>query len=316
MDISIKPKIFVSTDTQSTRISQGFALSKINHIPCAYCRKEMTTPKYLKKIFNDDSPISTDCIEAARENGHLLSPEKQQILNMLTQTQAMHGLTTDNQIIKSAIRDSIDFVRDDILQRYNDIVNLVKKSPFKRAKEYLMFNENRNRLYIVKKADYENLVIFVRGKTFLNISPKDAEAKEINAIIEDFESGIDKYPEAYMMRRGIYKFPSEFYIDLFEKTLSSVDHVIPKSKGGFDTRNNFLAVCRGCNEKKGSTSLPVFMASNSEIKPNIEYQIKFLREAVPKLISDRKLTHEYDSYPDEISENLQKITNNQLDLMG
>ena len=274
--------------------------------------------KYLREIFNEDSTIGTDCIETAREIGYLLSPEKQQILNMLTQTQVMYGLTTDNQIIRKAISDARKYVKNDILQRFEEIVNNIKKSSATRAKLYLMFNEERNRKYLAKKADYEELIKFVRGDSYLDISTRtqDSDLDEVNAIIQDIEEEKDKYPEAYMTRRALYKTPSEFYIDLFEKTLSSIDHVVPKSKGGSDTRRNFLAVCRGCNEKKGSTPLPVFMAADSKITPNIEHHIKFLRASVPKYVAERKLSREYLTYPDEISENLQEITNGTLNLIG
>ena len=317
MDISLKPKIFVSITPPQTSLSQDFMLSKINHIPCAYCRKEMTTPKYLREMFGDEPEISTDCIEKAREIGYLLSSEKQQILNMLTQTQTMYGLTTDNQIIRNAIIDAKKYIRRDILQRFNDIVNIVKKSSAERQNSYLLYNEERCRNYIVRKADYDELLKFVRGETFLNIHPKSKTFAEINEIIKDIEEeGRDKYPEAYMVRRALYKTPSEFYIDLFEKTLASIDHVIPKSEGGANNRKNFLAVCRECNEKKGSTPLPVFIAADLRVKSNIEHQIKFLKMAIPKFIAERKLHKEYAKYPEEISESLQMIMNGKLNLIG
>jgi len=36
------------------------------------------------------------------------------------------------------------------------------------------------------------------------------------------------------------------------------DHVIPRSKGGPNTRGNLVVVCRSCNEGKGNLSLPDF----------------------------------------------------------
>lgn len=44
-------------------------------------------------------------------------------------------------------------------------------------------------------------------------------------------------------------------------TLKTVtrDHVIPRSAGGLDRRNNIVASCEPCNKLKGSTSFEVFM---------------------------------------------------------
>lgn len=35
----------------------------------------------------------------------------------------------------------------------------------------------------------------------------------------------------------------------------TLDHVVARSKGGFDVRSNLVAVCRRCNKSKGSQPL-------------------------------------------------------------
>jgi 5-methylcytosine-specific restriction endonuclease McrA len=35
----------------------------------------------------------------------------------------------------------------------------------------------------------------------------------------------------------------------------TLDHVVARSKGGFDVRSNLVAVCRRCNKSKGSRHL-------------------------------------------------------------
>ncbi len=39
----------------------------------------------------------------------------------------------------------------------------------------------------------------------------------------------------------------------------TVDHVLPKSKGGKDTVDNLTACCRSCNVKKGNLLLTQFL---------------------------------------------------------
>lgn len=40
---------------------------------------------------------------------------------------------------------------------------------------------------------------------------------------------------------------------------ATLDHIIPKMRGGKDLNNNLLAACSQCNHKKGSKSLALFL---------------------------------------------------------
>lgn len=41
----------------------------------------------------------------------------------------------------------------------------------------------------------------------------------------------------------------------------TVDHLVPKSKGGRSDINNLLPTCRACNQKKGNLDLDLFRLS-------------------------------------------------------
>lgn len=41
---------------------------------------------------------------------------------------------------------------------------------------------------------------------------------------------------------------------------ASVDHLLPKSRGGSNSRFNLVAACRSCNNRKGSWSADEFIA--------------------------------------------------------
>ena len=44
---------------------------------------------------------------------------------------------------------------------------------------------------------------------------------------------------------------------------ATIDHVIPKSKGGSDEESNLVICCRGCNGKKGDLTMEEFLEINS-----------------------------------------------------
>ena len=39
----------------------------------------------------------------------------------------------------------------------------------------------------------------------------------------------------------------------------TIDHVVPKCKGGTDTSSNCVTACRSCNQRKGSEQVDVFL---------------------------------------------------------
>ena len=49
-------------------------------------------------------------------------------------------------------------------------------------------------------------------------------------------------------------------LDLGWDNTAELDHIIPKSKGGTDAKDNLIVVCHACNQEKGSDSLHEFFS--------------------------------------------------------
>lgn len=59
----------------------------------------------------------------------------------------------------------------------------------------------------------------------------------------------------------------------------SVDHVQPRMRGGDGSYGNVVTACRGCNTRKGSHSLPRFLAESPEARRNF---FQFARYVWPR----------------------------------
>ena len=59
----------------------------------------------------------------------------------------------------------------------------------------------------------------------------------------------------------------------------SVDHVQPRMRGGDGSYGNVVTACRGCNTRKGSHSLPHFLAESPEARRNF---FQFARYVWPR----------------------------------
>ena len=46
---------------------------------------------------------------------------------------------------------------------------------------------------------------------------------------------------------------------------ATIDHIVPKSRGGADKAFNYAAACRPCNERKSNTSLIMFLWANPKL---------------------------------------------------
>ena len=57
----------------------------------------------------------------------------------------------------------------------------------------------------------------------------------------------------------------------------TIDHVIPKSKGGDDTWENLVSACKDCNNKKGSRT-PEESGMRLREKPRKPHHILFIRQ--------------------------------------
>ena len=54
-----------------------------------------------------------------------------------------------------------------------------------------------------------------------------------------------------------------------EKTKKTMDHVVPKSKGGETSLANIIICCQNCNVKKGNEDMDVFIKQNKRVKANL-----------------------------------------------
>ncbi|MFA4923665.1 MAG: HNH endonuclease, partial [Ignavibacteriaceae bacterium] len=62
----------------------------------------------------------------------------------------------------------------------------------------------------------------------------------------------------------------------------TIDHIVPKAKGGVDSWENLIAACTICNNKKGNRS-PHEARMKLLIKPFTPNHILFIKNSVRKL---------------------------------
>ena len=316
MDISIKPKIYVSTLITQTKPAESFDIIRYSGLPCAYCGKKMLTSNFISKTFNTDAETNTEMLERAIKLKQSLPLYKQEILDILNQTKIQNKLTSDTQILKKASEKSSAHIKKEVFKRFEEIKNIIDNSNDTRLKTLISRNGKKYKELLLKNPNYMELVKLVKNcfyNGYSGITNNETRTK-IEEKISDIKSGKDTYEKDYTLKRIIYRYPRQFYMYLFNHSIATVDHVVPKSAGGPDTRDNFLSVCRDCNEKKSNLPLSLFMIKSPKIKTNIINQLKILKASIPQMVLQGKLDINYLDYYDNISRNLAKITKAEINI--
>ena len=315
--MTVKTNTYIPNPPHEIGISQAFDIIKIAGIPCAYCGKDMPSNKFLSKVFSSDSQADTQMLQNALKMKYILPKYKQDILNYLSEIQLSQGFTTDNQILNTAKTKAGNEIKENTLKKYDEIVSIIKNSDDTRLKLLMERIGKKYSLMFIKNSNYGALEDFVKKilyNGFFKSTHNETHSK-IASVLSDIEKGSEKYLRDYTLKKFINNKARDFYTDLFKETIASVDHVIPKSKGGSDTRDNFLSVCKNCNEQKSNTSLSLFIKNHPKVRENIENQLKLLKKMIPDFILRRKLSTDYLYYTEEINRNLASITDGAIDIV-
>ena len=302
---------------QTTNFGQKlFDIANIDGLPCAYCGKEMISFETINDIFQPRNAADTAMLDTAREHAHLLNPFRQQILNYLTRLQYEYGLESDGQIIAKARELSKDELNTDIIERYLKIIDAIESSHCRHLKDFVKRNKDVCLEAIKRKNTYAALIAFVRSNRFLGIKGKYRRGVEgvINEIISDIENPNEFSMDSYFIKKTKYGDASEFYKGLFDKAISSIEHIVPQSKGGQDKLSNYLAVCRECNSNRSSLPFDKYITFYPEVIKNATEQIKILDKILPKLVSDNKIDESYEFYPQIVSKSLKKQSKGKINI--
>jgi 5-methylcytosine-specific restriction endonuclease McrA len=69
----------------------------------------------------------------------------------------------------------------------------------------------------------------------------------------------------------------------------SLDHVVPRSRGGHMTADNALVACRACNGRRGSR--PVDAYARDLLRDGVEVDLAALRRSLGRLTRSRQRSH-------------------------
>ncbi len=132
---------------------------------------------------------------------------------------------------------------------------------------------------------------------------------------EDFakiQDSVMNIPEDYKDVKRIYGYAYGKSIkaakELLKPSMQTIEHIHPKSKGGPNATQNYIAECYNCNNPRGHMSYAEWLKVHPEYPRNAQKHIEFFQQ---KMI-DGEIDSKYDTYPIEVRETLSKESNGRM----
>ncbi len=121
-----------------------------------------------------------------------------------------------------------------------------------------------------------------------------SEIREVQELINrDNNSEIDKIDEErvdyytnqekrnFILERDNYK--CSYCLKEISRDEFHLDHIHPKSKGGFNYRTNLLSACKSCNTKKNNKNADEFLLNNYRNGLLLQYEYLIQRDKISEL---------------------------------
>ncbi len=101
---------------------------------------------------------------------------------------------------------------------------------------------------------------------------------------------------------------ARFASSLLEPSLATCEHIVPKSLGGKNNTENYLAECNNDNSNKGDTPFSIWAAKKPNFKENLQ---KYL-DVISEKIQTGEIPIEYIEYPLDIAKTIARETNGNI----
>lgn len=121
-------------------------------------------------------------------------------------------------------------------------------------------------------------------------------------------------PEKYKDVKQIYDYAYGKALkvakELVRPSMQTIEHIHPKSQGGPNNTENYIAECYNCNNPRGHMSYHEWLKVHPEYPINAQKHIEWFQQQ----IIDGKIDDRYDTYPIEVKSTLSKESDGKMEL--
>jgi hypothetical protein len=144
---------------------------------------------------------------------------------------------------------------------------------------------------------------------------KVAEESDIDPVTMDtvldaamnIPANFDEVKKAYGQANGS---PMSIARSLLEPSMQTIEHIHPKSLGGPNATQNFIAECKDCNNPRGNMSYAQWLKVHPEYPSKAQKHIEWFQQQVV----DGKIDSRYDDYGTDVKKTLSKESYGAIEL--
>ena len=123
----------------------------------------------------------------------------------------------------------------------------------------------------------------------------------------DIPKGYKEVAEAFSLAKGSAKDIAE---SLLKPSTQTIEHIHPKSHGGPNDTENFIAECKDCNNQRGNISYKEWLRVHPEYPSKAQKHIEWFQQQIIDGVIDSR----YDSYGEDVKKTLSKESDGMIEL--
>lgn len=278
----------------------SFQVKKIYDLTCPSCASPMIKRKQLDQFIDSlkgkKGESLINALEKYDEYYHETEKEVVAILKDGARTSRSKSL---QELINEEYYQRLQKVRKIQIETVRHLESLTKTTKGYR-KDYLKRVLDN---YKAKLNESDNS--YFDEREFISELSNIAEGSEV--LTKKVKAWSEKLPDTqdsvfiFFMRNGRNKQENSAY-HLLVNSFVTCEHIKPKSKGGENNTENYLAECYECNSTRNDIPFSEWV----ETKPDFASNFKKYLTTVAKALDTKELDSEYDGYVDDVIQTVQK----------
>ncbi len=303
-------KDVVSFSSSDVDKEDAYNLRNIPDQVCSCCGKKMINEGKFKELKSKHyqgpaAPVLKKLKPFAKE----MRPVEKTVYNLLKRTSLNHPNDDLNTLINKRYYYHLSRLEAKQLKIINKAIgqnlNLSEQSKDELNKTMAKIREI---MFIEAKEQPQKRSRIIQEFNKLREKVKGKEKDKIDKIIQiirtlpNSQDDVDSFMTKYTQRGN-----REIGQRLMSPSLPTLDHIEATSKNGPDDFSNILVMCAKCNSNRGNLPYPLLFLRYPEMPKNIQKNIN----KVIKEINEGRLKN-FETYPQDIKNRLQKITRGEL----
>lgn len=283
----------------------SFEVKRIYNLPCPVCGIPMLQRNQIDSFVNScQNAKGEELVELISKYRKYLHETEKSVADVLTLEAEKHSdmdiLELAQNIAGSRLA-NISQQQIDALNRIQKMSGSIissKKEEFnKLIEEYVFIAENHAEKF--NKKDFIDKINDI-------LSANNSAKKKILKTAERIPTTNDSDTQFFV--KYSQKTKAEFASRLVTPSLATCEHIKPKSVGGADNTENYLAECQECNSKRNDTPFGKWVANIGSFASNFSNYI----QTVSKKIESGEISAGYITYPSDVVKTVSDATSGKI----